>query len=65
VFNTHGTGISWKTSLRKVVTLLTTEAEYIAMIEVVKEALWLKGLGEELRVEDQVVIVYCDNISVI
>jgi len=28
------------------------------MIEVVKEALWLKGLAYVLKVQDQVVIVY-------
>lgn len=35
------------------------------MIEVVKEALWLKGLAYVLKVQDQVVIVYCDNNSTI
>lgn len=36
--------ISWKVTLQSIVALSTTEAEYIALIEAIKEALWLKGL---------------------
>lgn len=46
-----GTSISWKDSLRNVVTLSTTEAEYIALIEVVKDALWLEGFVKELKLQ--------------
>ncbi|GJV54506.1 retrovirus-related pol polyprotein from transposon TNT 1-94 [Tanacetum coccineum] len=37
------------------------EAEYMALTEVVKEAIWLKGLLEELGVELNTVAVNCDN----
>jgi len=65
VFNAYGIAITWKTSFRKVVPISTTEAEYIAMAKAAKKALWLKGLVEELKVQDKVVIIYYDNSSVI
>nr|GEU79183.1 retrovirus-related Pol polyprotein from transposon TNT 1-94 [Tanacetum cinerariifolium] len=37
------------------------EAEYMALTEAVKEAIWLKGLLEELGVELNRVTVNCDN----
>nr|GEW71538.1 putative reverse transcriptase domain, ribonuclease H-like domain, aspartic peptidase domain protein [Tanacetum cinerariifolium] len=41
--------------------LSTTEAEYMALTEVVKEAIWLTGLLEEFDVELNRVTVNCDN----
>jgi len=35
------------------------------MIEDAKEVLWLRGLAKELRVQYQIVTVYCDNIRAI
>ncbi|GKD61054.1 retrovirus-related pol polyprotein from transposon TNT 1-94, partial [Tanacetum coccineum] len=43
------------------VALSTTEAEYMALTEAVKEAIWLRGLSEELGVELNTVSVNCDN----
>lgn len=40
VFTMFGTSISWKANLQSAVTLSTTEAEYIAITEGVKEAIW-------------------------
>lgn len=48
VFTLFGGAVSWKASLQSVVALLTTEAEYIALTEAVKEAKWLRGLVSEL-----------------
>lgn len=45
--------------------LSTIEAEYIAATEAVKEALWLKGLINELGIQQDTVKVYCDNQSAI
>lgn len=50
VFLLFGTAISWKASLQSVVALSTTDTEYIAISEVVKEALWLKGMTTELGI---------------
>ncbi|GKA95951.1 hypothetical protein Tco_0818046 [Tanacetum coccineum] len=37
------------------------EAEYMALTEIVKEAIWLRGLLEELGVELNTMAVNCDN----
>ena len=47
------------------VTLSTTKIEYIAVTEVIKEALWLKGLVSELLENDVKAIIMCDNQSAI
>ncbi|KAH9762145.1 Integrase catalytic domain-containing protein [Citrus sinensis] len=44
VFTMCGGAISWKSSLQSAVALSTTEAEYIALTEAVKEAIWLTGM---------------------
>ncbi|KAL9286140.1 putative RNA-directed DNA polymerase [Arabidopsis thaliana] len=44
VFKVGGNTISWKSSLQSVVALSTTAAEYMALTEAVKEAIWLKVL---------------------
>ena len=57
--------MSWKANLQSVVALSATEAEYMAMTEVVKEAIWLKGTTEELAMYKGKVVVSCDNQSAI
>ena len=47
------------------VALSTTKAEYMAMIEAGMEAIWLKGITEELAMYRGKVVVYCDNQSAI
>ncbi|KAL5707089.1 hypothetical protein ACHQM5_025179 [Ranunculus cassubicifolius] len=51
--------------LQATVALSTTEAEYIAMAEGVKEALWLWGLLGDLGIEQDCVDLWCDNQSAI
>ncbi|RVW18009.1 Retrovirus-related Pol polyprotein from transposon TNT 1-94 [Vitis vinifera] len=41
VFTLGGTAISWTSNLQKIVTLSTTEAEYVAATEAGKEMIWL------------------------
>ncbi|XP_060675574.1 secreted RxLR effector protein 161-like [Ziziphus jujuba] len=53
--------ISWKSQLQPVVALSTTESEYMAATEAVKEAIWLKGLLTELKVLKQDVTLYSDS----
>ncbi|GJX92245.1 retrotransposon protein, putative, ty1-copia subclass [Tanacetum coccineum] len=53
--------IAYAVTLQHVVALSTTEVEYMALTEAVKEAIWLKGLVEELGVELNIVVVNCDN----
>nr|GEW84676.1 retrotransposon protein, putative, Ty1-copia subclass [Tanacetum cinerariifolium] len=42
--------ISWKSTLQSTTALSTMEAEYMAMTEAVKEAIWLQGLLGELGI---------------
>ncbi|GKA20789.1 retrovirus-related pol polyprotein from transposon TNT 1-94 [Tanacetum coccineum] len=60
-FLVQGCVVSWKAMLQHVVALSTIEAEYMALTEAVKEAIWLRGLLEELGVELNTVAVNCDN----
>ncbi|GJW33634.1 retrovirus-related pol polyprotein from transposon TNT 1-94 [Tanacetum coccineum] len=60
-----GCVVSWKATLQHVVALSTTEAEYMALTEAMKEAIWLRGLLEELGVELNTVAVNCNNQGVI
>nr|GFB15503.1 retrovirus-related Pol polyprotein from transposon TNT 1-94 [Tanacetum cinerariifolium] len=60
-FLVQGCVVSWKKTLQHVMALSTTEAEYMAFTEAVKETIWLKGLLEELGVELNRVTVNCDN----
>ncbi|GKB32713.1 retrovirus-related pol polyprotein from transposon TNT 1-94 [Tanacetum coccineum] len=59
-FLLQGCVVSWKATLQHVATS-NTEAEYMAFTETVKEAIWLRGLLEELGVELNTVAVNCDN----
>nr|CAD1824769.1 unnamed protein product [Ananas comosus var. bracteatus] len=65
VFSIGGCAVSWKASLQPIVALSTTEAEYIAMTEGVKKAMWLRGLFEELTSCWDLTIVYSDSQSAI
>ncbi|XP_070021819.1 secreted RxLR effector protein 161-like, partial [Nicotiana sylvestris] len=48
VFTFAKTPVSWKSTLQSTVVLSTTKAEYMAITEAVKEAIWLQGLLKEL-----------------
>nr|GEY24351.1 retrovirus-related Pol polyprotein from transposon TNT 1-94 [Tanacetum cinerariifolium] len=61
VFMVYGCVVSRKTTLHHVVALSTTEAEYMALTETVKESIWLKGLLIELGRNQRSVVVNCDN----
>ncbi|KAG8484978.1 hypothetical protein CXB51_021839 [Gossypium anomalum] len=54
VFTIVGCAISWKATLQTTVTLSTTKAEYMAITEACKEAIWLKGLLNELNEDLQI-----------
>ncbi|KAH9724129.1 Integrase catalytic domain-containing protein [Citrus sinensis] len=50
VFTLGGGPVSWRSILQSTIALSTTEAEYMAATEAVKEAIWLKGLFGDLGV---------------
>ncbi|KAH9659029.1 hypothetical protein KPL70_023708 [Citrus sinensis] len=64
VFTFAGGPISWKSTLQSTVAL-TIEAEYMAITEAVKEAIWLQGLLENLGLAQEYINVYCDSQSAI
>lgn len=65
VFMVGGNTVSWKSGLQQVVALSTTEAEYISLVEAIKEGLWLRGLTEELGYDQSEVSIGCDSQSAI
>ena len=48
VFTLGSTTISWASNLHKIVTLSTTETEYVAVTKAGKEMIWLHGFLDEL-----------------
>ncbi|XP_031287627.1 secreted RxLR effector protein 161-like [Pistacia vera] len=65
VFTLWGNMISWKSKLQQMVTLSSTESEYVALTEASKEAVWLKGFVNELELEQKIVEIKSDNQSAI
>ncbi|CAM8986036.1 unnamed protein product [Rhodiola kirilowii] len=59
----NGNYVSWKSQLQPIVTLSFTEAEYVAAIEAVKEALWLTGIVSEIEGKIPVPQLHMDNQS--
>ncbi|GMP38813.1 hypothetical protein CsSME_00009935 [Camellia sinensis var. sinensis] len=57
--------VSWRSTLQSTVALSTTEAEYMAVTEAFKEAIWLHGLIEDLGIVQKHVEVFCDSQSAI
>ena len=65
VFTLGGSCISWKSQLQHIVALSTTDSEYIAITEAMKESLWLKGVMGELKFLKQPIVVFSDSQSAI
>ena len=65
VFTLAGGPISWRSMLQSTVALSTTEAEYMAVTEAFKEAMWVHGLIEDLGIDQENVEVFCDSQSAI
>ncbi|KAK2404832.1 hypothetical protein QL285_054138 [Trifolium repens] len=57
--------VTWKANQQSVVALSITQAEYIALVEGVKEAIWLKGMIGEMGIGQGCVKIHCDSQSVI
>mmetsp|Transcript_5436 Transcript_5436/g.6857 ORF Transcript_5436/g.6857 Transcript_5436/m.6857 type:complete len:155 (+) Transcript_5436:92-556(+) len=61
-----GAPISWKSKNQPTVALLTTEAEYLALTEAIKEAIWIAQLFKQLNIPLTLPIsIYEDNNSCI
>ena len=51
----------WASNLQKIVTLSTTEAEYIAATEARKEMIWLHGFLDEFGKKQEMGILHSDS----
>jgi hypothetical protein len=65
VFTIGGTTISWILKLQKVVSLSTTEAEYVASTKASKEMILLQRFMEELGKKQENNRLYCESQSAI
>jgi len=52
-------------TLQSTVTLSITKAEYMAMTETMKEAIWLQELLNDLGIDQDLLKINYDNMSVI
>ena len=60
-----GALVSWKSTLQSTVVLSTIEAEYLALIKAIKEAIWLGRLLDELGVGHKQISIFYDSQSAI
>ena len=61
-----GGPIHWKSQRQSLVTLSSTEAEFVSICSTVKEIIWIRKLALELGIIDnQPTTLYCDNESAI
>lgn len=65
IFTYNGGVISWGSERQKSVALSTTESEYIAACNAVKELIWLQQLKQNLLCDDGMVEFNMDNQSAI
>ena len=66
IFQVGGTAVSWKSRKQSCVALSTAEAEYIALSQAAQEAIWLKQLNTDLKVESsEPTTIYEDNQAAI
>ncbi|XP_062119033.1 secreted RxLR effector protein 161-like [Humulus lupulus] len=57
--------ICWKSQLQQVVALSTTEVEFMATTEAFKEAIWLQGILQELKLLREKGTIFSDSQSLI
>lgn len=66
IFFIGSTPVIWKTKQQPVVAQSSTEAELISLAEACKQAVYLKGLFEELGFpQDDPIPIHCDNTSTV
>ena len=64
MFTLNGGAVGWTSSKQEMTVDSTTEAEYIAVFEAIKEAAWIRKFISELGVVPNIIYpipLYCDN----
>ena len=65
-FCIDGGAVSWNSRKQALVSLSTTESEYVAVTHAAKEAIWIRMfLGDILRPLTKPMVLYCNNQSAI
>ena len=65
VFTLGSAAVSWVSRLQKIVTISTTESEYVAATEACKELIWLMSFMKELGKEQDKCQLFSDSQSAI
>lgn len=62
IFKVFGCTVSWSSRKQQTVATSSSEAEYVALSSAVSEAIWLRGLLQDLKIlNNEPVIIYEDN----
>jgi hypothetical protein len=65
VFTYNRSVISWASNRQPTVATSTTEAEYMALSDALKEGIWLSRMLSDLGIPTAQFIIYCDNKAAI
>ncbi|MCO5597506.1 hypothetical protein L7F22_051584 [Adiantum nelumboides] len=65
VFLFNGGAVSWRSRLQNCTAMSTTKAEYVAVSEASKEAIWLARFVSNLGISSETPTLHCDSQSAI
>ena len=65
VFTLSQAPVSWRFTLQSTVALSTMEAEYMAMTETMKEAIWHQEFLDDLWIDQDLLKINCGSMSAI
>ena len=65
VFTLVQAPMCWHCILQSTVALSSTEAEYLAMMDAMKETIWLQGFLNDLGIDQKLLKINCDGMSAI
>lgn len=57
--------VSWHSKKHNSISLSTVEAEYIAAGSYCTQLVWMKQMLRDYRIPQELLTVYCDNLSAI
>jgi glycine/D-amino acid oxidase-like deaminating enzyme len=64
VFKFGSSAISWSSKKQPIVTLSTTEAEFVAAASCVCQGMWLRSILQQLgQTQRKGIVIFCDNSS--